>query len=154
MPRRGFTLMEVMVALAIFSMAVTVVFVIFSDSITLRRTSAGYAGAVTLADSFLAERKLAGDGVGWFFPEDVRQALRDKRPPAFGEGIMSGRVLSQSNAGRLYRLRLRAQVLEREPLVYRAFVDCTWMVRKQGREREEGYALSTVFVHQATATNW
>lgn len=153
MPRRGFTLMEVMVALAIFSMAVTVVFVIFSDSITLRRTSAGYAGAVALADAFLSERKLAGDGVGWFFPEDARSAVRDNRPDALGEGIMTGRVLSLSNAGRLYLLRLRAQVLEREPLVYRAFVDCSWMVREQGREREDVYALSTVFVHQAASTN-
>jgi len=145
--------MEVMVSLAIFSMTVTIVFAIFVNSISQRRASEGYGIAVTLVDGFLAERKLLQDGVVYFFPEEAARSIREGHAGSLGEGVITGREFLRTNGSHVFRIRLRSQILEIDPLIYRAYVSCYWKIRARGEEREKHYAVATVFIRPLSQTN-
>lgn len=92
--RRGFTLIEVLAALAILGLALGVLFQIFSTGLGSARVAQGYTLATALAESKLAslgiEEPLAeGETAGWF-DDDFRWrvAVRsyEQEARAAGEG--------------------------------------------------------------------
>lgn len=62
-PEAGFTLLEVLVALTILSLAVVTLIQLSSQSLRLMKTSADYQGAAQLADRIATEREPTEEGV-------------------------------------------------------------------------------------------
>ena len=149
--RAGFTLMEVLVAISVFSLALVGIFAIFTDTILSGRSSEGLRGAVTVSDAFFSRRKLQGDGLDWFFEPSVKQAVLEGRLQDSG-GTCSGRTLIVTNGGQRYALRLYSRVLQLQPFIYRGFLSCSWRDSRAGRKMERSYTLSTVFVHKSGGT--
>lgn len=141
----AFTLMEVLVAISVFSLAMSITFSLLTSATSAKQAGRGLLTGVFAVDDFLVERRLKGDAAEWFIPRE-RLALI----AATGDEALRGPVGQElayvlSNSGVGYVLRCRADVLTVRPLVFRGQVDCRWQVTERGKVRAHEYGAATVF---------
>lgn len=144
----GFTLMEVLVAVTIFSLTVTLVYSLLAQAAVVKSSGRGLAEAVFTCDNFLTMRRLQGDAADYFFSLRARDLIRLGRADQLQELENNPDVYHITNQQTVYTLSCSAQVLTRDPLCFRGLLECRWQVRVRTNFREMRYNLSTVFVHE------
>ena len=136
----GFSLVEVMVAMAIFSTAVSIVFVLLAQTQRTKKIGKEYLHAVSLVDSFLNERKLKRDDSSFFFKKnDLVEIAKGN----INDGDYQGRVVAYTNIGVTYYLNCSSSLLFTQPLCYRGLVECFWNLELTN---SGSFKVSTVFV--------
>jgi len=145
---KGFTLVEVIVAISVFFLAVSIAFIVLVQGMSIKQVGKGYMGAVYLADNFMSERKLRKDGVTFFFTADEVALIKDGRAGDIQQTERMPQVLVLSNDRIRYEVSCTAQVLSAIPFVYRGILDCRWQNNIKGNLRKSKYSIATVFQYQ------
>ncbi len=136
----GFSLVEVIVAMAIFSTAVTIIFALLAQTQRTKKIGKEYLYAVLLVDNFLNERKLKKDDSAFFFQKND---LVEISKGNINEGNYQGRVVAFTNQGVSYYLNCSSSLLFTQPLCYRGLVECLWNLKLTN---SGSFKVSTVFV--------
>jgi prepilin-type N-terminal cleavage/methylation domain-containing protein len=149
--RPGFTLMEVLISIAIFSLAVTLTFSIITQASLQKRGGTGRLAAVTAVDDFLLQRRLQGDGIDHFLSPELAAQIRAGRTAGMAGMETSPIETPLSNGDFHGTLLCRAQVLMERPFTWRAFVGCRYRSAETATNRDHEYWVATVLVHRPGA---
>jgi len=139
----GFSIVEVVVAIAVFSTAISIVFMSLTQTQRIKKVGKNYSYAVLLADNFLNERKLKRDGSSYFFKkDDLTEIVKGN----VQEGDYQGRMVAFTNKHVLYSINCTSSVLFTQPLCYRGLVKCSWVSLNFNQTNSGSFEVATVFV--------
>ncbi|MCK4906573.1 MAG: type II secretion system protein [Spirochaetes bacterium] len=143
--KSGFTLVEIMVAVGIFSIVITIVFTILAQSARYKKVNKGTERSVFIVDSFLHERKLKNDAVEYFFSKDDRDLIYNGKADQLIDQILPPQSLYIDEGGIRYELELKTKLLLAYPFLFRARVECRWKANTRGNTNYMRFSVSTVF---------
>lgn len=141
----GITLMEILIALTIFSMAITVVFSVINQTRMFKYVHRGVGTAVLITDNFLLERKFQQDQIEYFFEKDDQNLIRKGRGDELINQELPAQAFPVTNSGIVFTLICKNQILLAQPFLFRALVTCRWRLTGNKRTNEHEVNVSTIF---------
>ncbi|MBI2423786.1 MAG: prepilin-type N-terminal cleavage/methylation domain-containing protein [Candidatus Hydrogenedentes bacterium] len=154
--RQGFSLLELLVALAVLGVATTIFIRLYSLSTDFARVARNRTVAAAIAEEQLARLRMNPDQFQWQIPEPVSSEvfgiLVPEEPPAGNEAApgkaMPPELKAKEDTETLYQ-SFRWKAFGRIPEPNAAFVEVTVAVYWTQSGRPESLALSTALMRRA-----